>query len=148
MSDNWLTELEIEHAFEDGTAATLESLEWENIFALTEQGKYWLDFGLFAAYEHTFLPSPDALKIGPMFMKDIGQHIANVNLLFEREVGRGASTRPAWATRGRCVGTACGARVGAAGHGGARQLRRSGPGSESHCWAGLVRREAFRPRTR
>lgn len=92
MSDTWFTELELEQSFENGGPNRLESLEWENIFALTERGKHWMDFGVLAAYEHTFDPnSPDGFRIGPMFMKDVGPVTANVNLLFEREAGRGAA---------------------------------------------------------
>ncbi len=92
VNDHWFTEIELEQSFEDGGPNHLESVEWENIFALTERGKYWADFGLFAAYEHTFDPlHPDGLKFGPMFMKDIGPVTANVNLLFEREFGKDAS---------------------------------------------------------
>ena len=92
VSDHWFTEIELEQSFENGGPNHLESLEWENIFALTERGKHWMDFGIFASYEHTFDPQhPDGFKIGPMFMKDIGPVTANLNLLFEREVGKGAS---------------------------------------------------------
>jgi len=91
VNDHWFTEVEMEQAFEDGGPNRLESLEWENIFALTERGKYWMDFGLFASYEHTLSMAPDGMKVGPMFMKDIGPVTANVNLLFEREFGNGAS---------------------------------------------------------
>jgi len=92
MGDHWFTEVELEQSFEDGGPNHLEALEWENILALTERGKYWMDFGIFASYEHTFNPhDPDGMKIGPMFMKDIGPVTANVNLLFERELGHGAS---------------------------------------------------------
>jgi hypothetical protein len=91
VNDHWFTEVELEQSFEDGGPNRIESVEWENIFALTERGKYWMDFGVFAAYEHTWSASPDVIKIGPMFMKDIGPITADVNLLFEREVGKGAS---------------------------------------------------------
>lgn len=92
VNDHWFTELELEQSFEDGGPNHLESWEWENIFALTERGKYWMDVGLFAAYEHTFNPhDPNQIVLGPMFMKDIGPVTANVNLLFKRQLGSGAS---------------------------------------------------------
>jgi len=91
VSDHWFTEVELEQSFENGGPNHLESVEWENIFALTERGKYWMDFGVFASYEHTFSMDPDGMKVGPMFMKDIGPITANVNVLFERELGHGAS---------------------------------------------------------
>ena len=68
----------------------MEAVEWENIILLTEQGKHWVDVGLFAEYEHSFADGPDEIKIGPMFQKEIGGTVANLNLLFEREVGRDA----------------------------------------------------------
>ncbi len=91
VTDNWFTELEIEQASEDGGPNRVEAWEWENIIVLTERGKYWADLGLFAAYEHTFADGPDKVRIGPMFMKEIGTAVANVNLLFGREVGRDAA---------------------------------------------------------
>ncbi len=118
MNDHWFTEIELEQSFEDGGPNRLEAVEWENIFALTERGKYWADLGLFASYEHTFSSSPDGLKIGPMFMKDIGPITANVNLLFEREVGKGAShaTGLAYTWQARWHGSAA-FEVGAQGFG-------------------------------
>jgi hypothetical protein len=91
INDHWFTEIELEQSFENGGPNHLEAWEWENIFALTERGKYWMDYGLFASYEHTYSKDPDGFRIGPMLMKDIGPVTANVNLLFEREVGKGAS---------------------------------------------------------
>lgn len=91
VSNRWKTELVLEYAAEDGNPGKLEAWEWENVVLLTEQGKYWADVGLFAEYENVFAAGPDEIKIGPMFQKEIGATIANVNLLFLREIGSGAS---------------------------------------------------------
>ena len=91
VSNNWRTELVLEYSSEQGNPGKLEAWEWENVFVLTEQGKYWADVGLFAEYEHGFSAGPDQIKIGPMFQKDVGHSVANLNLLFNREVGGGAS---------------------------------------------------------
>ena len=91
FTNNWKSSLVLEYAAEGGEQGKLEAWEWENVFALTEQGKYWLDLGLFTEYEHGFAAGPDEFKIGPMFQKEIGPTVANLNLLFEREVGSGAS---------------------------------------------------------
>lgn len=91
VTDRWKTELVVEYADEDGAGGRIEAFEWENVFVLTEQGKYWADVGLFAEYEHSFAAGPDELKIGPMFEKQVGGTIANLNLLFAREIGSGAS---------------------------------------------------------
>lgn len=91
VNNRWKTELVLEYAAEDGNPGKLEAWEWENVVLLTEQGKYWADVGLFAEYENVFAAGPDEIKIGPMFQKEIGATIANVNLLFLREIGSGAS---------------------------------------------------------
>lgn len=91
VTNNWRTELVVEYAAEGGNPGKLEAWEWENVIVLTEQGKYWADVGLFAEYENGFSAGPDELKIGPMFEKEIGPTIANVNLLFKHEIGSGAS---------------------------------------------------------
>jgi hypothetical protein len=91
VNSRWRTELVLEYSSEGGEPGKLEAWEWENVFALTEQGKYWADLGLFAEYEHGFSAGPDELKIGPMFQKEIGRSVANLNLIFAHEVGSGAS---------------------------------------------------------
>jgi hypothetical protein len=90
VTSRWKTELVLEYAVEGGNPGTLEAWEWENIILLTEQGKYWADVGLFAEYENVFADGPDEIKIGPMFQKEVGPTIANLNLLFAREVGTDA----------------------------------------------------------
>ncbi len=136
VNDHWFTEVEIEQSFEDGGPNKLEAFEWENIFALTERGKHWMDLGLFAAYEHTFSADPDALKIGPMFMKDIGPMTANVNFLFEREFGKDASHQTGlgytWQARWRGsaafeVGAQGFGKIGTLGHLGQDQSHIAGP---------------------
>lgn len=91
VTDRWKTELVLEYEGESGEGGKLKAIEWENILLLTEQGKYWVDLGLFAEYEHPFAGGPDEIKIGPMLQKEIGPTIANLNLLFEREIGSGSS---------------------------------------------------------
>ena len=92
VTNRWRTEAVLEYAAEGGEAGRLEALEWENVFVLTEPGKYWMDLGLLAEYEHTFANGPDEVKIGPLLQKEIGPTVANLNFRFMREVGSGAST--------------------------------------------------------
>ncbi len=93
VTDRWNTELVLEYEGETGAGGKLSALEWENVFVLTEQGKHWADVGLLVEYEHTFADGPDELKIGPMFEKVVGPTLANLNLIFERQVGSGASNK-------------------------------------------------------
>ncbi len=92
VTERWKTELVVEYEGETGEGGKIAALEWENVIVLTEQGKHWADVGVFAEYEHTFADGPDELKIGPMFMKEIGPTIANLNLLLERKIGSGATS--------------------------------------------------------
>lgn len=91
VTNNWRTELVLEYSSEEGNPGKLEAWEWENVIVLTEPGKHWMDVGLFAEYEHAFSAGPDELKVGPMFQKEIGPTVANLNLLLEHEIGSGAS---------------------------------------------------------
>lgn len=91
VTSRWKTELVFEYAAGDGTPGKLEAWEWENIIVLTEQGEHWVDVGIFAEYENVLAAGPDEIKIGPILQKEIGPTIANLNLLFERQIGSGAS---------------------------------------------------------
>jgi hypothetical protein len=91
VTDRWRTEAVLEYSAEGGERGKLEALEWENVFVLTEPGKYWMDVGVLAEYEHTFADGPDEVKIGPLLQKEIGRTVANLNFRFKHEVGSGAS---------------------------------------------------------
>jgi hypothetical protein len=91
VTNRWKTELVVEYSGVTGSGGSIEAYEWENIIVLTEQGKHWVDVGLFAEYEHPRAEGPDELKIGPMFQKEIGSTVTNLNLIFERQIGAGAS---------------------------------------------------------
>lgn len=92
VTNRWKTELVLEYsgASGSGNGGKLEAWEWENIIVLTEQGQHWVDVGLFAEYEHAFA-GVDEIVIGPLFEKEVGTTVNNLNLLFERQVGNGAS---------------------------------------------------------
>ena len=46
----WFVELEGEFSKEPGNKWSFDATTFENYFMLTEPGKYWLDFSLFAEY--------------------------------------------------------------------------------------------------
>lgn len=91
VTSNWKTELVVEYSGTPGMAGSVEAYEWENVVVLTEQGKHWLDFGLLLEYEVPTASGPDELKIGGLFEKEIGPTITDLNLIFERGIGSGAS---------------------------------------------------------
>jgi|SRR5208283_3779241 len=83
----WKSELGIGSTRLPGESTHLDELEWENIFALTEPGEYWVDLGLFAELEHDYGAHGNVLTIGPMFQNETGAVQTNVNLLFSRGLG-------------------------------------------------------------
>ena len=88
----WKTELGVGTTRLPNESYKLDELEWENIFALTEPGQYWLDLGFFAELARDYAEGQNAIKIGPMFQKEIGSVQANVNVFFERGLGAGAES--------------------------------------------------------
>ena len=88
----WFSELyaEIEKpAGED--AYELESFEWENLFQLTEQGKYWADWGFLVEYSLARESEyPDKIELTPIMQKELGRHLYTLNLTLEREFGDNA----------------------------------------------------------
>jgi hypothetical protein len=86
----WKTELGVGTTRLPNESYKLDEIEWENIFALTEPGRYWLDLGLFAELGRDHPAGRNLIAIGPMFQKEIGSVQGNVNILFERQLGAGA----------------------------------------------------------
>jgi hypothetical protein len=90
VTSRWKTELGVGTTRLPGESYHLDELEWENIFALTEPGQYWLDLGLFAELARDYGEGHNAIKLGPMFQKEIGSVQANINVFFERALGADA----------------------------------------------------------
>jgi high-affinity iron transporter len=87
----WFTEavVEMEKNPDDGFEA--EEFEWENIFQLSEPGEFFVDYGLFAEVKMPFESGlPYAVEVGPMFQKEFGRLVNNLNVLAEREFGDNA----------------------------------------------------------
>ena len=101
----WKSELAVGVTRLPGTSTRLDEIEWENIFALTEPGQYWADLGLFAELARDHAEGRNVVAIGPMLQKEIGPVQANINLLFERQLGAhaepGAEINYAWQVKWR-----------------------------------------------
>jgi hypothetical protein len=101
----WWSELAVGVRRLPGTSTRLDEIEWENVFALTEPGKYWADLGLFAELARDHAEGRNVVAIGPMFQKEFGSLQANANLLFERQLGAhaepGAEIKYAWQVKWR-----------------------------------------------
>ena len=101
----WTSELAVGATRFPGTSARLDEIEWENILAFTEPGQYWLDVGLFAELARDHAAGRNVVTIGPMLQKEFGPVQANVNLLFERQLGAqaepGTGINYAWQVKWR-----------------------------------------------
>ncbi len=106
VNDFWKTELEIEFekSGEHGSDFESEALEWENIIQLTQPGEYWLDAGLYGAYEQNLQSGPNEFKAKLLLAKDIGKTSHALNISFTKEVGydaEGLEGGFAWSSRYR-----------------------------------------------
>ncbi len=90
VNTRWFTELAGAYEKAPGEGGKFESLEWENIFLITEPGERWLDAGIFAEFEHSLEGGPDEIDFGFLLQKEFGLLQANFNPLVEREIGDGA----------------------------------------------------------
>jgi high-affinity iron transporter len=92
----WFTEAVLEIEKEPGASLEAEELEWENIFQLTETGEYFVDLGFFAEAKLPLeVEYPYGLVVGPMFQKETGPLVHNLNLLAEWAFGNGFETEDA-----------------------------------------------------
>lgn len=90
VNNFWFTELvgEVEQSGESGADSEWTAIEWENRFQLTEPGQYWLDAGLYAAYEHSLeTDHADKLEAKILLEKDFGKFSHMANISFEQEIG-------------------------------------------------------------
>lgn len=88
----WKPELYVaEYEKEPGGRGKLVGYEFENTFQFTEPGRYWADFGLLASYGHPKGGGPGELEFGPLIEKSAGRFDHRVNLIWERQIGGGAS---------------------------------------------------------
>ena len=86
----WKSEFAVGYTRMPGQSAKLDELEWENIFALTEPGRYWGDVGLFAELARDHANGKNLVEIGPMFQHESGSIQSNLNFLLQRELGSAA----------------------------------------------------------
>ncbi len=104
VTDRWFTEFYGNYEKEAGKDFEFESVEWENILLLFEQGKYPWDSGLYFAYE--FADDSDAadeIEGKLLLEKESGRLVHTANLVLKKEVGseaeKGIDGGLAWGTR-------------------------------------------------
>ncbi len=92
FTDYWFSEVYAEIARPaGGSSYDVETYEWENIFRLTDPGKYWADLGFIVSYEQARGSNePNKWELIPIVQKQIGQQLVTLNVVFERETGNNA----------------------------------------------------------
>jgi hypothetical protein len=92
LTDFWVTEGYVELAKQGPESLKVEAFEWENIFQLTPQGKYWADIGFLAELEFPrHGDDPEEFAFGPLITKDIGNTTHSANIIFEKQFGSNAA---------------------------------------------------------
>jgi high-affinity iron transporter len=100
----WFVEIEGEIEKHPGEHTQWEATTIENYFMLTEPGRYWLDFAIFAEYARsTNRNEADTIELGLLFQKQHLQTLHTLNLFWEKQVGALAEPidtfKYAWQTR-------------------------------------------------
>lgn len=79
---SWFTELAVQYRQPDGASTAFDSIEWENIFQLAEQGEWPVDVGWVFEFEQPHIASQGStLTFGPLLQKEFGRIQANLNIL-------------------------------------------------------------------
>lgn len=103
FTDWWFSSVFAEYEQSPGSSLNHTATSWENIFQLTEPGKYWLDAGLYLEYESPVPSGPAKLETKLLLEKAVGRYVNTANLVMAREVGSGASSdvelEYAWRTK-------------------------------------------------
>lgn len=87
FTDRWASSVFVETKSGHGENFKAKSIAWENIFQLTEQGRFWLDAGLYVEYEHSLLNGGhDKLETKLLLEKTAGHFVHRANIIFEKEV--------------------------------------------------------------
>ena len=75
-----------------GSNTFFSGYEFENTFQLTDVGEYWADIGFLASYAYVRQPGqPAQAEFGPLLEKHTGHIYQRLNLIWEKQIGAGAS---------------------------------------------------------
>ncbi len=88
VTDWWKTEIVSRLNEKAEGSLRYDSTAWENIFQLTEQGKYWLDAGLYLEYKlKDEKNAPDIFEAKLLLEKPVQGFLNTLNLTIEQELG-------------------------------------------------------------
>jgi high-affinity iron transporter len=101
----WGSEVELKWDKDPSASDQYSMAEWVNIFQLNERGQNWMDLSLFTEFEfeNHSINGANTFEIGPMFQKELGSTVNNLNLVWVNEYGSAADKHAtleyAWQTR-------------------------------------------------
>lgn len=86
-------------ARDPSAGSKLVGYEFENTFQLAAEGKYLVTPGFLFSYEaNTATGAPDTIEFGPLLERTDGRVTQRLNLIWEREIGGGASGKTGFRT--------------------------------------------------
>lgn len=86
VTDYWFTEVYTILENEPGEDTEFTEIEFENRFQLFEQGQYWIDTGLYFAYEHSLEDNGNGkFEAKILLEKTTNKFIHDLNIIFEKE---------------------------------------------------------------
>lgn len=90
---SWKSEIYFgEFARFPGSTTGLSGYEFENTFHLLDAERWWADVGFVASYAYLKQPGqPSQAEFGPLIEKELGATDQRLNLIWEKQVGAGAS---------------------------------------------------------
>jgi hypothetical protein len=93
FTKRWKSEIYFgEFARFPGSTVALSGYEFENTFHLLDADEYWADVGFVASYAYLKQPGqPSQAEFGPLIEKELGATDQRLNLIWEKQVGAGAS---------------------------------------------------------
>ena len=99
-NDRWRAEGLVTIERDPGGSRRVTEVAFENVFALTPQGKYAADFGLLAEYAHGVGgDSHDAVELGLLAEKSFARTVLTVNLTAEQALTSGSRADLGYAAR-------------------------------------------------
>lgn len=89
----WYTEVGVSFEKEVNASLKFDEFEWDNVFQLTPQGRYWMDIGFLNEND---IPRDDdeplEISFGPIVQKNIGRFSMLLNLLAAHQFGTNAES--------------------------------------------------------
>ena len=93
----WFTEVSVSYSSAPVEGGRVEEYKSENIFLLTEPGRYWLDVGMIVEVVRNRAEGLNEIEFGPLLQKQIGREQFNLNFELSRELVDGAKTELGYA---------------------------------------------------